>query len=239
MPFPVAAALDAGATVLSSLFGASSARRANRANIQLQREQQAWEERMSNTAMQRRVEDLTAAGLNPVLAAGGPGASTPTVTPARVEPEYKGGDRTNFLEALVAKQQIEQSKANVLLTNNSAAKAKAEARKLEVDAENAEKYGRGEAGLGALNWSQEWEKTAQAQLRTNILKSMETSSAAEAKKAEQTTDALIALAKQQAERGRIDLEALRNVAEVGGLEASKVSGVLKLVIDFFRVMSKD
>lgn len=73
-----------GGALLGGLFGSKNTKSTNAQNVALQREQQAWEERMSSTAIQRRVKDLQDAGLNPMLAYQSE-ASTPSVSAARVE----------------------------------------------------------------------------------------------------------------------------------------------------------
>lgn len=78
---PVTIGLTAGAGALGFL----GQHQANATNVRIAREQMKFQERMSGTAMQRHRKDLEAAGYNPMLGVGGPGASTPVGASARVE----------------------------------------------------------------------------------------------------------------------------------------------------------
>lgn len=211
----------------------SAQRQANKTNVALQREQQSWEEQMSNTAVQRRAADIEAAGGNRALAfTNGQEASTPTVTPARIDAPRI--DPVNIGTAMLLKTQIDNIRAQ---TANTQAQTAGQNIKNNIDNAFAPQIAAINLDLQTLQ-KQNAEKNydlLEQQIKNAVqtganLQIQGAQSAAELGRFNQMTANVIALAMQQVRAGQLDLAALENVASVGGIEAGKAQGVISAII---------
>lgn len=94
-------------------------------NIHMANKNTEFQRHMSNTAHQRQVADMRAAGLNPMLSAtGGKGASSPTGTPGHMENPNIGGAVTGYRQRKQIKAQTMQLENQEKISSAAAAKAK-------------------------------------------------------------------------------------------------------------------
>lgn len=126
----------------SDLTGAEKA--ANQFTANEAQKQRDWEEQMSNTAYQRQVADMRAAGVNPALAmSGSSGASTPSGASATsVSPSSSGLSFSDLMQLLMMplQKKLLQSQAQLADRQGQAALMNAGA--------NVQNAGTNEKGLG-------------------------------------------------------------------------------------------
>lgn len=90
MAFPWGSVIGAAGGIASSIFGSNSQKEANEQNLQLAREQLAYQKELAHNQVQWRVEDAKKAGLHPLAALGVSPMSYSPVSGSAVGADYAG-----------------------------------------------------------------------------------------------------------------------------------------------------
>lgn len=187
-----------GAQIAENEFNAQEAEKARVFNANEAEKAREWEEQMSNTAYQRQVADLEAAGLNPALGYGSNGATTPAGEAAS-GPAAAAGTNNNgmsmgeLLQVLQLPLSIMQQEADINLTRANVNKTNEEVYKTYMEGESIFK------GLTLLDKQIEgadWDNKTKAKMYGYIDRMQEATIAVQEATAAEKTAAIAQINKQ-------------------------------------------
>lgn len=161
----------------------SGAEQANAQNAEIALENRRWQERMANSAHVREVDDLKAAGLNPILSVNA-GATTPQGATAQMQNTMEGMAQSGREIAMMklnadkmkSETQLNQAtvgkaQADVMKTGEEMNLLKAQQRKADMETKVMSK-GVPEADLKnkGYNWIKSWMDKLDQQMKSGAIK---------------------------------------------------------------------